>query len=265
MENRNIACRIFKEQIDLVLQLPESERAEVLYKAILSVFNQIENQNENQFDNQIENQNEYAYVSVSDSVSVLSKTVFSLLKKNIVCKEFSNNYGGRRINAGRPNSAQTGQSGQKAIQTQTETETENKNINNNINISTTRAKENQIENQTANQNEKRVHNALEIFGNSFRAVDAVVGVFDRPDGTTREGIQIKNPRLMAFIRQRFDRATLDKVSDWAIDHNQRGHTYNASALIKLLCKFQTDIEPAINYNAVQAQYLTFEPAQRKEA
>ena len=233
MENRNIACRIFKEQIDLVLQLPESERAEVLYKAILSVFNQIENQNEN------------AYVSVSDSVSVLSKTVFSLLKKNIVCKEFSNNYGGRRINAGRPNSSQTGQSGQKAIQTQTETKTE--------------IKENIKENQIANQNEKpHVHNALEIFGNSFKATDAVVDVFDRPDGTTKHGIRIKNPRLMAFVRQRFDQTTLNKVSDWAISHNQRGRTYNASALLKLLCKFQSNIEPSINYNSVQAQYLSFE-------
>lgn len=97
-QSKNLACRIFKEQIDLIQQLPENERAEVLYKAILSAFNQIENQN----DIQIENQNEYAYVSVSDSVSVLSKTVYSLLEKNIVCKEFSNNYGGRRIGAGRP-------------------------------------------------------------------------------------------------------------------------------------------------------------------
>ena len=98
--NRNFACRIFKEQMDLIQQLPENERAEVLYKAILSAFNQIENQN----DIQIENQNEYAYVSVSvlDNISVLSKTVYSLLKKNIVCKEFSTNYGGRRIGAGRP-------------------------------------------------------------------------------------------------------------------------------------------------------------------
>lgn len=133
----------------------------------------------------------------------------------------------------------------------------------NKNTSTTRTKENQI----ANQNEKaRVHNALEIFGNSFRATDAVVGIFEKPDGTTREGIQIKNPHLMAFVRQRFDKATLVKASDWAIDHNQRGHTYNASSLLKLLCKFQTNIEPAINYNSVQAQYLTFEyQNERKEA
>lgn len=88
--NKNIACRLFKEQIDLVQQLPEKERAEVLYKAILTGFNQIENQNENQ--------NENAYVS--DSVSVLGKTVYSLLVKNIVWKEFSNNYGGKRAGAG---------------------------------------------------------------------------------------------------------------------------------------------------------------------
>lgn len=115
----------------------------------------------------------------------------------------------------------------------------NNNINNNI--STTRA-----------------HNALEVFGNSFKATDAVVGVFDKPDGTTHEGIRIKNPRLMAFIRQRFDKAVLSKVSDWAIDHNQRGHTYNATSLLKLLCKFQSNVEPTINFNSVQAEYLTFE-------
>lgn len=224
-QNKNLACRIFKEQIDLVQQLPENERAEVLYKAILSAFNQIENQN----DNQIENQNEYAYVSVSDSVSMLSKTVYSLLEKNIVCKEFSSNYGGRRLGAGRPVE-----------------KTQEKDSN----------KKNQIDNQI--ENKTKVHNALEVFGNAFKATDAVVGIFDRPDGTKREGIQIKNPRLMAFVKQRFDKETLNKVSDWAIDHNQRGHTYNATALIKLLCKFQSNIEPTINFNHVQSEYLTFE-------
>ncbi|MBO7715650.1 MAG: hypothetical protein J6S85_18960 [Methanobrevibacter sp.] len=107
------------------------------------------------------------------------------------------------------------------------------------------------------ENKAKVHNMLEICGNSFKATDAVVGVFDRPDGTTREGIQIKNPRLMAFVRQRFDKQVLNKVSDWAIDHNQRGHTYNATALLKLLCKFQSNVEPTINFNHVQSEYLTF--------
>lgn len=116
------------------------------------------------------------------------------------------------------------------------------------NLSTTRAKE---------ENKARVHNALEIFGNSFKATDAVVGIFDRPDGTCKQGIQIKNPHLMAFVKKRFDKRTLEKVSDWAVDHNQRGHTYNASALLKLLCKFQSNFEPKISYNSVQSEYLTF--------
>lgn len=96
---RNIACRLFKEQINLINQLPEKDRPLVLYLAINNSFNQFENQN----DNQIENQNENAYVSVSvsESLSDISKCVLELLSKNIVCKEFSNNYGGKRTGSGR--------------------------------------------------------------------------------------------------------------------------------------------------------------------
>ena len=100
---QNIACRIFKEQIKLINQLPEKERPIVLYLAINHSFNQFENQN----GNQIDIQNENAYVSVSESLylnqlSDISKCLLELLKKNIVCKEFSNNYGGRRDGSGRP-------------------------------------------------------------------------------------------------------------------------------------------------------------------
>lgn len=95
----NLACRIFKEQLDLLLSLPNQEEAKtVLYQAVINSFNQFEYQNENQ----IENQNENAYVSVSASVSELSKSILNLLSKNIVWKEFSNNYGGKREKAGRP-------------------------------------------------------------------------------------------------------------------------------------------------------------------
>ena len=98
----NIACRIFQEQLDLIKELPEKERATVLYTAVCNAFNQFDYQN----DFQNENQNENAYVSVSvsvsDSVSVLGNTVIKLLSKSIVCKEFSNNYGGKRTNSGRP-------------------------------------------------------------------------------------------------------------------------------------------------------------------
>lgn len=108
----NACCRIFKEQIDLINQLPKRERAIVLYAVINNCFSQFDNQNENQFDNQNENQNECAYVSVSvytlDSLSVLGKSVYNLLCKNITVKEFSNNYGGKRENAGAKKKNATG-------------------------------------------------------------------------------------------------------------------------------------------------------------
>lgn len=90
---KNICCRVFKEQFELIRQLPESERGYVLYQALNNAFNQIENQNKNQ--------NEYAYISVSVSISELGKCILNLLSKNIVCKEFSSNYGGARTGAGR--------------------------------------------------------------------------------------------------------------------------------------------------------------------
>lgn len=171
-------------------------------------------------------------------------------------KIFNNtNWGGKREGAGRPKNNQ--------VENQDENQVENqdgiqdKNQDTDKDIKQEYIKYNNKYNNTCEENKNRVHNTLEVFGNAFKATDAVVGVFDRPDGTTREGIQIKNPRLMAFIRQRFDRETLNRVSDWAIDHNQRGHTYNATALLKLLCKFQSNVEPTINFNYVQSEYLTF--------
>jgi hypothetical protein len=91
---KNIACRIFKEQIELLKSLPNQEEAkEVLYRAVMTSYNQFENQNDNQF----ENQNENTYISLS----LLSNNIFKLLSKNIVFKEYNNNYGGKRENSGR--------------------------------------------------------------------------------------------------------------------------------------------------------------------
>ncbi len=113
MNKKNVACRIFKDQLDLINQLPENERAAVLYAAVNESFNQFENQFENQIENQNDNQNENqfdcALMSVSVSVSsyiynnltAISKCVLELLTKNIVWREFSINYGGRRLNSGR--------------------------------------------------------------------------------------------------------------------------------------------------------------------
>ena len=78
MNNKNnICCRVFKEQMELVNQLPPNERAQVLYCAIMNSFNQFDYQNENQN----ENQNDYAYVSESVSVSDLGKCIINLLSK----------------------------------------------------------------------------------------------------------------------------------------------------------------------------------------
>lgn len=86
----------------MLQSLPNQDDAKnILYQAVIHSLNQFENQIENQNDNQIENQNENAYVSVSVSDSPLSKSIFNLLAKSIVWKEFSNNYGGKRINSGR--------------------------------------------------------------------------------------------------------------------------------------------------------------------
>lgn len=236
MQNKQDSFMFYENFLEAIDQLPESERANACYQLCKYALN-------------------------DELPEDKSLAMFCIGVKYSVHKYQGR--GGARIGAGRPKKTteeenQKNQNIQKNQNTQTETETktENININNNINIS--RAKE---------ENKARVHNALEVFGNAFRATDAVVGIFDRPDGTQREGIQIKNPRLMAFVRHRFDKRTLEKVSDWAIDHNQRGHTYNASALLKLMCKFQSNIEPAINYNGVQAEYLTFEyqEPKRKEA
>lgn len=93
-EMSNKCCRIFEEQVKLLLSLPNQEEAKtVLYQAIVNSYNQFENQNENA----------YVSVSVSDSesISLLSKSILELLSKNIVWKSFSNNYGGKRDGAGR--------------------------------------------------------------------------------------------------------------------------------------------------------------------
>lgn len=91
----NIACKIYEEQIKTLLSLPNQEEAKnVLYQALINSYNQFENQNDYQF----KNQNENTYISLS----ILSNSILRLLSKNIVWKEYSNNYGGKREGAGKP-------------------------------------------------------------------------------------------------------------------------------------------------------------------
>lgn len=115
----NVCCRIYREQLNLINQLPKKERAIVLLDVVNNAFNQFDNQNVNQIekkkDNQIDNQFDNAYISVSvsvsnsvyNSVSSISKAVIEILRKSIVCKGFSSNYGGSRAGAGKKKPEET--------------------------------------------------------------------------------------------------------------------------------------------------------------
>lgn len=115
----NVCCRIYREQLNLINQLPKKERAIVLLDVVNNAFNQFDNQNANQIekkkDNQIDNQFDNAYISVSvsvsnsvyNSVSSISKAVIEILRKSIVCKGFSSNYGGNRVGAGKKKAEET--------------------------------------------------------------------------------------------------------------------------------------------------------------
>ena len=97
----NICCRIFKEQINLINQLPEKERGEVLLSAINNAFFQLENQDDNQDGNQDDGHLLRYSVSVYNSLSEISKAVLDMLQKSIRCTEFNANWGGKRSGAGR--------------------------------------------------------------------------------------------------------------------------------------------------------------------
>jgi len=102
----NLACRVFAEQLKLINQLPENERATVLYLAINDSFNRCGYQDGYQLDKQngyqdgYQNESAYISVSVYESLSEISKCVLELLRKNIVFKEFSLNHGGKREGSG---------------------------------------------------------------------------------------------------------------------------------------------------------------------
>jgi hypothetical protein len=194
----NIACRLFKEQIDLINALPEKERPQVLYAAIMNAFNQFENQ----FDNQFEKQNENAYISVS--VSDIGNSIIKLLSKNIVVKEFSTNYGGRRPNAGKK-AADHVADVSKMVEPAPQITPEEKAAN--------REKAQQIIQQTA-QVTKRQPDQISITYN-----DVIV-----------HGL------LGKFLKDNFGEDTVTRARDWMIDH-VAGQNWNATRIIKLMCKW----------------------------
>lgn len=98
----NLVCNIYKEQFDLINELPIEDRCKVLYIAISKAFYDCERKsNKNQIENQIENTYIYNSISISNSISNYSKKLLSLLFKTISCKNYSKNRGGKREGAGR--------------------------------------------------------------------------------------------------------------------------------------------------------------------
>ena len=106
-EDENIVCNIYKEQFDLINELPMEERLKVLYIAVSKAFYETE---KNQDDNQLENQDENTYISISisiyNSISNYSKKLLKLLFKTINCKNYKN-WGGKRNNSGRKKQEKT--------------------------------------------------------------------------------------------------------------------------------------------------------------
>lgn len=206
----NIACRLFKEQIDLINALPEKERPQVLYAAIMNAFNQFENQ----FDNQFDNQNENAYISVSVSVSDIGKSIINLLSKNIVVKEFSTNYGGRRPNAGKK-AADHIADVSKMIQPAPEI----------------------TEEQKAANREKAQRLIKQVTQTTTRQPDQVSITYNDV---------IVHGLLGKFLKQNFGEETVTRARDWMIDH-VAGQNWNADRIIKLMCKW-TGKSPFLEIN-----------------
>ena len=94
----NYVCNIYKEQFDLINELPIEDRCKVLYIAVSKAFYDCEKEKSK---NQIENTYIYNSISISNSISIYSKKLLSLLFKTINCKKYSKNRGGKREGAGR--------------------------------------------------------------------------------------------------------------------------------------------------------------------
>lgn len=183
---KNIACRIFKEQIELLKSLPNQEEAkEVLYRAVMTSYNQFENQNENQF----ENQNENTYISLS----ILSINILNLLSKNIVFKEY-NNYGGRRENSGRKKTEESVAVNQKQLK---EITNDNKcyQMLSNDNIKT---KENKNNNYGELGNVKLTEEQYKILSDKYTNLDLAIEKLDTWLGTS--GSKNKNKNHFAYFK-----------------------------------------------------------------
>jgi hypothetical protein len=68
----------------------------------MAVLNSFVKNQKNQLDNQLENTYISISISLSKSISILSKSVLNILNKTIICKKYKNNWGGNRKGSGRP-------------------------------------------------------------------------------------------------------------------------------------------------------------------
>lgn len=86
----NFVINIFQEQFNLIENLPDNEKKEVLYILIQSKFNQ---------DDCFEKQSR---LSTSTSLSNLSLSVIDIISKTMRVREMNDNHGGSRKGAGAP-------------------------------------------------------------------------------------------------------------------------------------------------------------------
>ena len=218
---KNIACRIFKEQIDVILCLPEEEQGEAIITILKHAFG-------------IEHS--------TSKLSTQAQSIVNLLKKTIVVKEFSTNYGGRRPNAGK----KPQKTAENFLDTSNGT-TIKEDINNINNINNTG-----IDNKGGvGEKEEREYTPEEKAANKEKAhqiIQQIAQVAKRqPDqvSITYNNV-IVHGLLGMFLKQNFGEDTVTRARDWLIDH-VAGQNWNADKIIKLMCRW-TGKTPFVEIN-----------------
>ena len=267
---KNIACRIFKEQIDVILCLPEEEQGEAIITILKHAFG-------------IEHS--------TSKLSTQAQSIVNLLKKTIVVKEFSTNYGGRRPNAGKKpqKTAENFLDTSNGTIVDTSIDTSNgttkrkisnvsnvsnvdiatptthttpisiNNINNNNinNINNNNINNNNINNTGIDnkggvgEKEEREYTPEEKAANKEKAhqiIQQIAQVAKRqPDqvSITYNNV-IVHGLLGKFLKDNFGEETVTRARDWLIDH-VAGQNWNADKIIKLMCRW-TGKTPFVEIN-----------------
>ena len=236
---KNIACRIFKEQIDVILCLPEEEQGEAIITILKHAFG-------------IEHS--------TSKLSTQAQSIVNLLKKTIVVKEFSTNYGGRRPNAGKKPQKTAENFLDTSNGTIVDTSIDTSKVNNVSNVSNV-SKVNNVEIATpiSNINNNNINNTgidnkggvgekegreytpEEKAANKEKAhqiIQQIAQVAKRqPDqvSITYNNV-IVHGLLGKFLKDNFGEDTVTRARDWLIDH-VAGQNWNADKIIKLMCRW----------------------------